>query len=126
MQSHFADSLTRFRRSVKFDRGIGCFRCGQPELICQQKGQTGCQYPWLIFHCCWVAVSQDPIYFVDLLRLLGGPDLSGHTSLHAVEQQTGYLQWIGRRYLMFGRFPASNAMRMAFFWIDRLETLISV
>ena len=126
MQSHFADSLTRFRRSVRFDRGIGCFRCGQPELICQQKGRTGCHYPWLIFHCCWVALSQDPLYSIDLLRLLGGPDLSGHASLPAVEQQTGYLQWISRRCLMFGRFPTSNAMRLAFFWIDRLESLTSV
>jgi len=120
MQTAFSDSLTQFRRSIRFDNGVGCFRCGQMMFICQQRGQAGCRFPWFIFHCCWVAVHRDYQLSSDLIKTLGGPDLS----LHAVgETHPAYLQWLGRRCLLFGRMAGSNAVRLSYFWIDRLESL---
>ena len=123
LQAHQHPSLTAFRRGVTFERGVGCFRCGQPGFVCQQRGRPGCRYPWFVFHCCWVALTQDTTHALEVIRTLGGPDLSHAASSHAVEQHPDYLHWIGRRGLVFGHVPAANAMRLASVWIDRLETL---
>jgi len=57
---------------------------------------------------------------LDLIKTLGGPDLS----LHIVgETHLAYLQWLGRRYLLFSRIVGSNAVRLSYFWINRLESL---
>ena len=119
-------SLTAFRRTIRFASGVGCFRCGQPRSICEQSGKKGCQYPWFVFHCCWVAVERDTTYAVDLIRTLGGPDLAQHASAGAVAEQQSYLRWLGDRgQRVFDRVPAWNATRLALFWIDRLEALLA-
>lgn len=121
MQSQFYESMSLFRRSVRFQPGIGCFRCGQPEFVCMQRGQAGCQFPWFVFHCCWVAVHQDYEYTVDLYSSLGGPALPSHA---AVSSQH-FLRWVGQSRFIFGRHRGSNAVRLAYFWVDRLEQLCS-
>ena len=126
MQGQFAESIGSFRRAIRFDSGIGCFRCGQPSFICQQRGQAGCRYPWFVFHCCWVAATQGSSDALDLLCLLGGPDLSTSFTPHAGQLPADYLRWLGRKRQVFGRFPAANAMYLASFWIDHLEQLVSV
>jgi len=119
-------SLTTFRRTIRFANRVGCFRCGQPKSICGQSGQVGCHYPWFVFHCCWVAVERDTTYAVDLIRTLGGPDLSQHASSGAVAEQQSYVRWLGERGpRLFDHVPAWNATRLALFWIDRLEALLA-
>ncbi len=120
MQAEYSHSLTDFRRSIRFERGIGCFGCGQPMVICQRKGRGGCQYPWFIWHCCWVAVHEDRLYTLELLQALGCPDLSLHA---APEKHPVYLRWLGGSFLVFGSVRGSNALRLASIWIDRLNGL---
>ena len=118
MQREYSQSLTDFRRSIRFDNGVGCFRCGQPMAICERKGQGNCRYPWFVWHCCWVAVHEDRLHALELLQALGGPDMS----LHAVpETHPHLLGWLGRGCRVFGSVRSSNALRLASVWIDRLD-----
>ncbi|KAL8688231.1 MAG: hypothetical protein Q9218_005804 [Villophora microphyllina] len=123
MQATYADSLTRFRNGITFERGVGCFACVQPMAICQRKGGGGCQFPWFVYHSCWVALHEDRPYAVEILKVIGGPDLALYTSpeLHPV-----YLQWLGRKHLLFDSTKGSNALRLAWLWSDRLESVCSL
>ncbi len=120
MQGQYSESLGKFRRSINFENGIGCFGCGQPLAICKRKGKGGCQYPWFVWHCCWVAVHEDRLHGVELVQALGGPDLSSHA---VPDRHPLYLRWLGKGSKVFGSVKGSNALRMACIWVDRIECL---
>lgn len=119
MQGRYSEALGDFRRGVRFEHGIGCFACGQPSVLCPKKGKGGCQYPWFVWHCCWVAVHEDRLHAEGLLQALGCPSIPSYV---AMEQQTRFMQWLGKGCRVFG-WKGSNALRVACTWIDRLETL---
>ena len=82
----------------------GCFSCYNPQIICSQQGQGGCQYPDLVMQACW-AIYQKDTWKEDILCQLGGE--------HVQSSETSYMLWLGQKRAIFG-VEGSNAAWIAY------------
>ncbi|KUL81288.1 hypothetical protein ZTR_09156, partial [Talaromyces verruculosus] len=85
-------------------RFAGCFGCYNPQIICSQQGQGGCQYPDLVMQACW-AIYQKDTWREDILCQLGGE--------HVRSGETSYMLWLGQKRAIFG-VEGSNAAWIAY------------
>lgn len=119
LQRLHAASLARLRLQLRFDKYIGCWRCGLPEFVCNRRGQQGCMQPQLLWHSCWTAVWLDRVHGPAMVTQLGGPDVSGPDFEQSAAR---YMGWLGKKQPLFGR-EASNAARLLHSWLNRLNEL---
>ena len=85
-------------------RFAGCFGCYNPQIVCSQQGQGGCQYPDLIMQACW-AMYQRMTWREEFLPKLGGE--------HVQSNEVSYMLWLGQKRVVFG-IEGSNAVWVAY------------
>lgn len=87
------------RRGGWFPRFNSCYRCFNPQVVCDQQGQGQCLFTDLVIPASW-AVFQKPAWVAQYLGRLGGP--------HVAEDEAAYMLWLGEQQTVFGEV-ASNA-----------------
>lgn len=117
MQERHAESLKDMRLKVEFTRYIACWSCGQPQFICSNRGKGKCKQPDLLWHVCWTAYALDTKYKTQIIQSLGGPQVAINPD---VRRNHKFLKWLGEKSFLFN-LPVSNAARLTYQWLDRLE-----
>lgn len=77
-----------------------CYRCFQPQVICDQRRKGGCQFPDMVLPLCW-AMFQKRGWAEAFLDGLGGGEVKG--------DEARYMLWLGGGRRMFGE-RGSNAV----------------
>lgn len=99
---HAAKQAQRQRRGW-FPRFITCWMCYNPQVVCDQQGQSQCEYPDLVLPICW-AIFQKRAWVEHYLGALGGRHVA-----HSEEQ---YMLWLREEQVVFSK-PGFNTMAVA-------------
>lgn len=86
-----------------FRRYSGCYRCFNPQTVCEQQGRGQCEFADLVMPICWAVVQQAG------WRQLHLKELGGE---HIIEDPAGYMLWLGEERQVFGE-AGSNAVAVA-------------
>lgn len=86
-----------------FTRYSSCYRCFNPQTVCEQQGRGQCEFADLVMPICW-AVFQKRSWIAQNLDALGGG--------HVTEEEESYMLWLGEEQTVFGE-KSSNAVAVA-------------
>jgi hypothetical protein len=86
-----------------FRQYSSCYRCFNPQAVCDRLGGEGCQFRDLVMPACW-EVFQNKSWVAQYLDTLGGG--------HVAEDEAGYMLWLGEDQEVFGE-AASRAITVA-------------
>ncbi|OKO91810.1 hypothetical protein PENSUB_12978 [Penicillium subrubescens] len=86
-----------------FRQYSSCYRCFNPQAVCDRLGAGGCQFRDLVMPSCW-AVFQNKSWVAQYLDTLGGG--------HVADDEAGYMLWLGEEQEVFGE-AASRAIAVA-------------
>jgi len=85
-----------------FQQFNSCYRCFNPQGICDQQGQGQCRFSDLVMPICW-AMFQKPAWRQQYLAQLDGS--------HVLDNEGAYMLWLGTAQEVYGE-PASKAMQI--------------
>jgi superfamily II DNA helicase RecQ len=88
-----------------------CYRCFNPQVVCDQQGQGRCEFADVVMPICW-AVYQKRSWVRQYLGDLGGG--------HVVDDEAAYMLWLGLDQSVHGE-AASNAMLVADFVLQQMD-----
>ncbi|KAL4911644.1 P-loop containing nucleoside triphosphate hydrolase protein, partial [Aspergillus aurantiobrunneus] len=101
------------RRGGWFRQFNSCYRCFNPQAICDQQGQGQCVFKDIVMPACW-AVFQKPGLAQQYLQELGGQ--------HVGHDQGAYMLWLGEGRTVFGE-EGTNAVAIAGLVLQQMGTI---
>lgn len=111
------DAIRTFKTAVRFAPYSACYHCGQPQFICPPQ-TSECRYPLLYFYTCLSALLFDPDKCNTIVRLLGGPEITGLDGINVPLLAA----WVGKMKRFHGK-QASQGVHLLTHWLDHLEAV---
>ena len=107
---------SHFRSHIKLDNYIGCFKCANPEWVCNKFRQPRserelCHYPYVIWHLSWISWKLLQGWTERVVHKMTGD---------RVNSEQAYMAWLGRKHRE-GGLEHCNAMRLTLHLLHILD-----